>query len=271
MKRKLFPQKVSESIAASRAYDWIGSSHWMTARSPFIQKCRETPGGFQPLEMIYDNGPVGDSFVQRLADRYYLNAILPRAARERLQQATDWLARQIEARAAVGARVAVLSLACGGARDAIDVIAHSPFESRVTYLGVDIDPAAVGYARERALAVGLNGNFRVEPGNALRPPRSWQASFDIVTSLGLFDYLKDATVILLLNRIHRLLRPNGALLFGMVTRNPNQRFFEDYLNWKMVYRPPEQILELARASKFEAIHPVSGHDDYFFLVECKKT
>ena len=224
-----------------------------------------------PLELIYDNRPVGETWLQRLADRYYLNGPLARAARVRLRQATVWLRQQIENRAVARDRVDVLSLASGGARDAIGAIADAGWRDGVVYFGIDIDSQAVAYAQTRAKAAGLNGNFRVEVGNALRPPRAWQERFDIVTSLGLFDYLRDRTITILLNHIHDLLRPGGALLFGMVTSNPNQRFFEDYLNWQMHYRPPERILALAESSKFDSVRPVSALDDYFFLVECQRT
>ncbi len=251
-------------------YDRVGSWPGLAARSPFMAQCCKTPGGFLPLEMIYDNQPIGDTLIQRLADRYYLNGALCRGARVRLQQATHWLRQQIEDRLSRQETVSVLSLASGGARDVIGAVAGASWADRVRYKGVDIDPEAVKYAHERAFAAGLNGQFRFEPGNALRPPRAWENRFDIVTSLGLFDYLRDSTAVRLLNRVHDLLRPGGALLFGMVTSNPNQRFFEDYMNWKMIYRPPERILELARASKFARVGPVSGREDYFFLVECQK-
>ncbi len=257
-------------LARTKPYDFIGSWPRLAARSPFMAQCRRTPGGFLPLEMIYDNQPIGDTLIQRLADRYYLNGALCRGARVRLQQATHWLRQQIEDRLSRQESVSVLSLASGGARDVIAAVAGASWADRVQYLGVDIDPEAVKYAHERALAAGLNGQFRFELGNALRPPRAWENRFDIVTSLGLFDYLRDSTAVRLLDRIHALLRPGGTLLFGMVTSNPNQRFFEDYMNWKMIYRPPERILELARASKFARVGPVSGRDDYFFLVECQR-
>ncbi len=251
-------------------YDRIGSWPGLAARSAFIDQCCQTPGGFVPLEMIYDNRPIGDTFIQRLADRYYLNSALGRGARVRLQQATRWLRQQMEERLSQQESVSVLSLASGGARDVIAAVGGADWADRVQYLGVDIDPEAVKYAHERALAAGLNGRFRFELGNALRPPRAWKNRFDIVTSLGLFDYLRDSASVRLLDRIHALLRPGGTLLFGMVTSNPNQRFFEDYMNWKMIYRPPERILELARASKFARVGPVSERKHYFFLVECQK-
>ncbi len=259
-----------DKLVATGLYDRIGSWPELAARSPFIAQCRRTPGGFLPLEMIYDNRPVGDTLIQRLADRYYLNGALCRGARVRLRQATHWLRQQIEDRLSRQESASVLSLASGGARDVIDAVGGADWADRVRYLGVDLDPQAVTYAHHRALAAGLNGRFRFEMGNALRPPRAWENRFDIVTSLGLFDYLRDSTAVRLLDRIHALLRPGGALLFGMVTSNPNQRFFEDYLNWRMIYRSPEHILGLARASKFEQIRAVSNHDDYFFLVACQR-
>ena len=221
--------------------------------------------------MIYDNRPVSDTLIQRLADRYYLNSALCRGARVRFQQATCWLRRQIEERLSQQESVSVLSLASGGARDVIVAVAGASWADRVQYLGVDIDPAAVRYAHNQALAAGLNGRFRFELGNAVRPPRDLEGQFDIITSLGLFDYLRDSTAVRLINRVHDLLRPGGTLLFGMVTTNPNQRFFEEYMNWRMIYRSPEHILSLAASSKFARVGTISGRDDYFLLAECQRS
>ena len=259
-----------DQIAKSRWYAQLGSSSELLRRSPFMEQCKQMPGGFRPLEIIYDNHPLGQTLVQQLADHFYLNGALCRGARIRLQQAVSWLRQEIEARAAHQETISILSLASGGARDIIQAVAGAPWRERVDYLGIDIDPDAVQYAREQARTAGLNGRIRFEVGNALRPPRAWEARFDIVYSLGLLDYLRDRTALRFINRVYDMLRPGGAFLFGMVTSNPNQRFFEDYLNWRMIYRSPDHILSLAKSSKFTQIHPVSDFDEYFFLVECQK-
>jgi len=270
MSKQLFLGDLVDEFSTSWGYDLIGSQPWLAARSQLIQLSRQTPGGFMPLEYIYANQPTGPTWVHRAIDAYYLHGPLARGVRIRLQQAVSWLRQEIEARAAHQETISILSLASGGARDIIQAVADAPWRERVDYLGIDIDPDAVQYAREQARTAGLNGRIRFEVGNALRPPRAWEARFDIVYSLGLLDYLRDRTAVRFINRVYDMLRPDGAFLFGMVTSNPNQRFFEDYLNWRMIYRSPDHILSLAKSSKFTQIHPVSDFDEYFFLVECQK-
>jgi len=270
MSKKLFLGDWIDKFSTSWGYDLIGSQPWLAARSQLIQLSRQTPGGFMPLEYIYDNQPTGPTWLHRAIDAYYLHGPLARSVRIRLQQAVSWLRQEIEAQVAQQETISILSLASGGARDIIQAVAGAPWREQVDYLGIDIDPDAVQYARNRARTAGLNGRFRFEVGNALRPPLAWKERFDIIYSLGLLDYLRDRTAVRFINRVYDMLHPGGAFLFGMVTSNPNQRFFEKYLNWHMIYRSSTHIFELTDASKFTKTNPINSIDEHFLLLECRK-
>ena len=74
---------------------------------------------------------------------------------------------------------------------------------------------------------------------------------NVIYSVGLFDYLKDEIVVQVLNWIHATLAPGGQAIVGNFDVNCKGRAFLDYvLDWRLLYRTPEQMQELFARSAF---------------------
>ena len=95
------------------------------------------------------------------------------------------------------------------------------------------------WAKENVLRLGRNrGTTRPAPQ-------------DVIYSVGLFDYLKDETVVQVLNWVHANLAPGGQAIVGNFDVHCKGRAFLDYvLDWRLLYRTPEQMLELFARSAF---------------------
>lgn len=95
----------------------------------------------------------------------------------------------------------VLDVGCGPA----DILDHLP--PGVNYWGFDISKRYIADARAR---FGSRGHFSAkefEPSDLASLP-----SFDVVTAMGLFHHLDDATAATLLATIRRALKPGGRLV-----------------------------------------------------------
>ncbi len=77
--------------------------------------------------------------------------------------------------------------------------------------------------------------------------------FDAVYSCGLFDYLQLPTAVSLCRSLYELVAPEGTLYVGnMVPSNPCRWFMELHLEWSLVYREREQMLDFARMAAPDA-------------------
>ncbi len=149
----------------------------------------------------------------------------------------------------------VCSLACGPAREVLDVYAGLQDPSRLRATLVDIDPQAIGHVRNNAGAAGFLDHMTLVQGNLLylaagRQPLDVPPQ-DLVYSIGLIDYFGDTHLIALMNFMHRLLAPGGqAILGNFHPSNPSRGLMDSILDWQLIHRTADDMHRLFAASAF---------------------
>jgi len=82
-------------------------------------------------------------------------------------------------------------------------------------------------------------------------------SFDLVYSLGLFDYLSQGAGQRLAAGMFRLLRPGGRLLLAnFLPGIPDWGYMESYMDWKLIYRTRQEMLDLIARIPQEETHEI---------------
>ena len=244
MKRRSRPSR-NEFITPIRAW---------SATGPFFHhsftKPRGYPGDFETIEIIYDCCPRGDdpttNSTQALPglifDDYYLHARPAQAVRNRLDYLVEKLDDEVQRRAIDGlCPVRLLSLGSGPARE-LALLAQRPgFAQAVEVTCLDMDSAALAYARQR-IDGRLNGQVRFVRDNALRYANGANRPaqpFDVIYAAGLFDYLNADLAGGLIEDCHGLLAPGGTLIVGnfSLETHPNDRILIEWLlEWHLLYR-----------------------------------
>jgi hypothetical protein len=77
--------------------------------------------------------------------------------------------------------------------------------------------------------------------------------FDGILFRGLFDYLQDRHIeLLLLKMAKKLLHPNGEVLFSQVAPdNPDRTYMAWFGDWRLLLRDEARVLRLAENAGFE--------------------
>jgi extracellular factor (EF) 3-hydroxypalmitic acid methyl ester biosynthesis protein len=209
-----------------------------------FRRPRGYPGDAPLIDFIYGCGESGRAIAEAsdVGRRIYRhNWTVPacQAVRERRCIAADFLAcATIEVN-----RPRILSIAAGHAREldvlpglldactefvALDQDAESPGTLKATHPGVD------------TISAGVRGIVH---------DRFDTARFDIVYSLGLFDYLSDQVAIRLLRAISQAGPPHLRILIGnFVPEARDVGYMEAFMRWNLTYRTPAQMSELAQAA-----------------------
>jgi extracellular factor (EF) 3-hydroxypalmitic acid methyl ester biosynthesis protein len=135
----------------------------------------------------------------------------------------------------------VLPVACGGCLDWAPA-----FAGEIVLNDSEPDALALAATRFRAATCQI----RLEPGNILRVSKRLTRCppFNLVIAGGLFGYLSDKAIILLLRAVHEdLLVPSGVLLLTNLAKgNPWRTLMGHGSNWSLNERTEGQIRELCR-------------------------
>ena len=136
---------------------------------------------------------------------------------------------EIPARAGAGAGAAtdpepirIVSLCAGQGRDVIDVVATHPRGPEVSALLVELDPALVAFARERAAALGLADRIRVVEGDASQCALyAADVPADIVLVCGVFGNISPADITRTIQAMRGFCAPGGHVVWTRHRRPPD--------------------------------------------------
>jgi SAM-dependent methyltransferase len=208
-----------------------------------IQRPYGFAGDFETIERIYLPMEHPDLLIRRW-NQYARDCEAGQAVRNR-KQITKQLMHSALRRTPAPR---ILSVACGGARDVFDLLVdHPDFTGTIVLL--DIEPAAVGFARTLLGELDHDATIHYVVGNALTDLNSARAlvpggEFDLAYSAGLADYLTDTTLRGLLRRMKKLLSDRGELMIGNFGDTNPQRAMMDFFDWELIYRSATDMSKL---------------------------
>lgn len=233
------------------------------------------PGDKDLMLMICNQQDAGESNYAILQNRVYLNLPAAEAVRQRVQRMAHHLGSLPE-------QSKVLNLACGPALEVSQCFSQHP-ERQIFFDLVDHDPHTIHHTQTtipqpgvRHLlgnAIHLAHGFRdvglakpVDVNAPTTPPQTeeiWLAneSYDLVYSMGLYDYLahhpghQTSGTIGLTKTLFDLVKPGGKLVIGNFLEQsplnahtlPHRLMMELYSNWRLRYRPCEELLGFLEA------------------------
>lgn len=229
----------------------LGEVRAVHALSPFVARLqswpRGYPGDFETIEYLCAAGCGGSvgalGSVGAVVEWYALNSPIAQQHRNKVSIQADLIAEVVLANPV--ARVLVVG--CGSAWD-VRSIQSVLVGSRVELVLNDLDGEALSFVRGQLDAVLLERVSFVQ-GNVLQLLRrggGLVGGFDLVLIGGVFDYLGDGEVGLVLRRLYGgFLRCGGRLVFSnVVAGNPFRVWMEFLADWHLVERDAQRCLDL---------------------------
>lgn len=146
-----------------------------------------------------------------------------------------------------GAEGMVLNIGSGPGRELYSYYTNNK-DSRVVATCVEMEEKAISYARKLNEAFAYRICF--VPMNIFR--YETMQTFHLIWSDGLFDYLNDAAYVTLLRKCRKWLKPDGQIVIANFNadHSPGRAFREIFCNWKVNYRTPDQLIDLALDAGF---------------------
>jgi len=232
-----------------------------------IRRSLEKPcgyaGDYKIIDDMYRNAPQTLGF-DRLFDNYSQMSPAANAIRNRKEDIKKFISTFFKSRSARPLKI--MDLASGPCRDvkeSLDEIAPAAGDIEIDCF--DQDQSAIDYAKN--LLGKHSGIVTFHQENAVRmafrkgEPRE---KYDLIFSLGLFDYLDDRIAQRLVAALKKLLKKDGVLFvanFGEKYQNPSFYFLEWVGEWQLIYRSIDD---------FKKIFPLAGFSSENLKVESEQ-
>ena len=250
--------------------------------SPFIRRIYEKPlgyaGDYVMMNYIYEDGYEGDTTYDKLLHRYVLSLPATLANRNRKY----YFKKRIWSTIKKTNDAKIASVACGPAREIIEVLTEAPSSIKCTFTLVDSEKLALEFIKDKIRTlnnaikssdVAINYVHR-DVLELMRESRMKEVinDQDLIYTAGLVDYIKDRLAAKIIEILYGCLKKGGVLIIGNVhSDNPSRACMEMLGEWVVIHRDEEGMMNLVKnitgATKIQTEREPTTGMNVFLIIE----
>jgi len=246
-----------------------------------LQKPFGYPGDYEVMNFIYERNFEGVDLLARTVQLAFGQVRSSKAVRCRKDLVKNELHRLLRERMGSDRPVRVLSIAAGPAQELAELLSEleeMPVPLEIVLFEQDKNALAHAWRRLRGLVKArfphsVRLTFLHESIKRLLRDGDLFAQFgrfDMIYSCGLYDYLQHRTAVGLTRHLAAAVAPGGRLLVANMIDNASRWLLEFHLDWSLVYRTREELLDIGRRAVPDAnvriVEEASGTNPFFELV-----
>lgn len=223
--------------------------------APFIRRAFEKPlgyaGDYEMMNMLYRDHAEGESLFAKVLNIYATQEGAAQANINRINYLCSEIRSLVETNEREKVRLA--SIGCGPTREIRKLLEEDPkFGPRLDVALIDQEERSIAFCERTLGPIGVRAGAHIafirESVRRLLTTRALSQTLgqrELIYSAGLFDYLSQAAFSRLLSTLYEALSPGGLLVVGNVaSHNPSRWGMEYYLDWFLIHRAPEELLEM---------------------------
>ncbi|MDB6076492.1 MAG: SAM-dependent methyltransferase [Akkermansiaceae bacterium] len=237
--------------------------HPIVLCSPFLFRTYTKPlgyaGDYEMVNMMLRDPYEGASSFAKILNYAMLNTEPVVAHRNRIDYLVDMLDREATRR--IGrTRARAFNLGCGPAEEVLRFLQDHDSSDLIEFDLLDFNPETLEYTRERLdkVRMGMTRNTQLKfiPRSvhqilkaAAQPGGDPElGNYDVVYCAGLFDYLSQRVGKRLVEFFCSIAKPGGLVVVTNVANtNPRKAWMEYLMEWNLIYRGKEEMLDLIPA------------------------
>jgi extracellular factor (EF) 3-hydroxypalmitic acid methyl ester biosynthesis protein len=232
--------------------------HDFFMQSPSMARCLQKPfgypGDYECMRFIYEKPFEGPTLFAKAISLSFDETKAARAVRHRKDLVKRKLLELINSRSGP---LRILAVACGPAQELAELLQETSELPQLEIMLFDQDKGALGYAYRRLQPIvdarhagTVKMIYLHETVKRLLRDADLLANyerFDMIYSVGLFDYFRPHTAVgLARNLTSRLAEGGRAMIANMVPENPSRWYMEHHLDWWLIYRTRQELLDIGR-------------------------
>lgn len=243
-------------MAKKRVYKLLGmpgpriNSFFFDGLGLASRKVKEYAASWRAMEIIYNHNFPKKMTIGGLLDEFYWHGLNCQALRNRYKSVKHQLRKAISK--FDGREIRLVSLACGSAQAVIEIVAEYKAKNVIIKaVLMDMAQEALDVANKRAAEYGVADQIETRKINLSSAEDIFKGlKPQIVEMLGFLDYVNQEQAIDFVKKIYEALDEKGILITCNINNNVEQHFIKWVINWPMVYRKKEDLLDIAKKSGF---------------------
>ncbi|GAI42924.1 unnamed protein product, partial [marine sediment metagenome] len=235
-------------------------------------------GDYVMMNYIYEDGYEGDTTYDKLLHRYVLSLPVTLANRNRKY----YFKKRILSTIKKTNNAKIASVACGPAREIIEVLTELSSSIKCTFTLVDSEKLALEFIKDKIRTL----NNAVKSNNVainyvhrdvlelMRESRMKEVinDQDLIYAAGLVDYIKDRLAAKIVEILYGCLKKGGVLIIGNVhSDNPSRACMEMLGEWVVIHRDEEGMMNLVKniagATKIQTEREPTTGMNVFLIIE----
>jgi extracellular factor (EF) 3-hydroxypalmitic acid methyl ester biosynthesis protein len=237
--------------------------HPIVLCSPFLYRTYTKPlgyaGDYEMVNMMLRDPYEGASSFAKILNYAMLNTEPVVAHRNRIDYLVDTLDREATRRFGRG-KARAFNLGCGPAEEVLRFLREHDSSDLIEFDLLDFNPETLEYTRERLdkarVSMSRSTHMRFIPRSvhqilkaAAQPGGDPELqNYDVVYCAGLFDYLSQRVGKRLVEFFCSIAKPGGVVIVTNVAdTNPRKAWMEYLMEWNLIYRSKEDMLDLVPA------------------------
>lgn len=217
----------------------------------------ETATSYNALEVLYGHGKMYKSknVIQAFFRWVWLTRNNAKAVRNRLMIVENELRKAVNGLIKRSENINLLSIASGSARAIVESFAQVNVSESVDVSISFLDKNGKALEYSKRLVVSLPNKFftRWIEDTASSFPKYFhdENKPNIIEMVGLLDYFDNEKVQNIFKIIYDNMQTGGTFITANIVDNSERKFVTNVVGWKMIYREPEVIFELAKKAGFK--------------------
>jgi extracellular factor (EF) 3-hydroxypalmitic acid methyl ester biosynthesis protein len=254
---------------------------------PFTARATLKPRGYagdsELMRMVYLNDYQGDSTFSKITHKHAVEHTASQSVRYRKTLITQMLHKSEKFLSLPSPdKFKVLSVGCGSAFELEEILKSPQDCANYKFTLFDQDSAALSEAAEVANAIEkkigaapavayVQGSVRLILFSR-KLKQKW-GQFHFIYSMGLFDYLNARVATAVLDRLYRLLKPEGELVVGNFHVSNSSKYYMQYWgDWVLLHRTKEEFKGLFQnnsCGKVSVLHDDTGSQMFLHVKKSK--
>jgi extracellular factor (EF) 3-hydroxypalmitic acid methyl ester biosynthesis protein len=235
--------------------------HPLILCSPFVYRVFRKPlgyaGDYEMVNMMLRDPFEGSSLFAKILNVHFLKSPPCEAHRNRIKYLTEILSQETRRISHQGRDIRIFNLGCGPAREVQNFMGNDEICDKAHLTLMDFNDETLQYTESILNGIKERNHRKTSIKmvkksvnqilkDSLRPVENLEEkNFDLVYCAGLFDYLSDRICKRLMDYFYDILAPDGLLIATNVDKsNPIRNGMEAFLEWHLVYRDRQQLMEL---------------------------
>ena len=238
---------------------------WMVKRSgsELLNHTLAAPGGWRSMVVAYEDRPP-TGYVDRIVCNY---GILPMGLRNRRRLVGHMLGRML---GATSGRVNIVSIGAGVGSNILEPISRAENPQIYAYC-IDLAHEAFEHGRRACEKYGICERVTYIQGDANHVERLIDVRPDIVTLLGLIEYLSDEQVTRILNSMYKAMDAGGQVLVNsLASAGGVERFLRTVFDLHLSYRSEGRVRELLSQCGFRVERAEREPTGIYSMIQASK-